>query len=334
MEDPVLALTEDFVMTVSGPIPGAAVGFTLPHEHLYIQFWERVGRYDYAHQLPDADVLAEELGAFRDAGGSCLVDLTLPGVGRQPELIKELSERTGVQVVMGCGWYREPYYPAEHLIDRRSVDDLARQLIGEINDGVQPSGIRPGIIGEIGADKSWISAQEERVHRAAARAHRASGLAISTHAVYSDVGLAQLKIFDEEGADLSRVVIGHADTHPFLGYHMEIVRRGALVQYDQIGTSINAGQPRLLDRTIRNVLDLVDRGYASQLLLSHDVCEHPHLRYFGGPGYSYLQSVFLPMLEEAGLDRATIRQVTVDNPRRILGRRMETTVSTRGSNGA
>lgn len=308
-----------FVMTVAGPIPAASIGFTLPHEHLYMQLWERSGRYDYAHQLADVEVLAEELDSFRDAGGSCLVDLTLPGVGRQPELIRELARRTELNVVMGCGWYREPYYPPQDLVDRRSVDDLAGQLVREINNGIGPSGIRPGIIGEIGVDKSWMSAQEERVHRAATRAQRQTGLAITTHAVYSDVGLAQLQVFDEEGADLSRIVIGHADTHPFLAYHEEILRRGALVQFDQIGSGINDTQPRLLDRIVRNILHLVERGYEKQLLLSQDVCEHTHLAYFGGRGYSYLQKVFLPLLEAAGMDRRTIRQITVDNPRRILG---------------
>lgn len=319
------AETDEFVMTVAGPILASSIGFTLPHEHLYVEFWERIGRYDYAHQLPDADVLAEELGSFRAAGGSCLVDLTLPGIGRKPELIRELGQRTQLHIVMGCGWYREPYYPAEDRVDRRSVDDLSDQLVSEINDGIEPSGIRPGIIGEIGADKSWISAQEERVHRAVARAQRETGLAITTHAVFSDVGLAQLRLFEEEGADPSRIVIGHADTHPFLAYHEEILRRGALVQFDQIGTAINESQPRLLDRTIRNILHLVDSGYEKQLLLSHDVCEHPHLSYFGGPGYSYLQKTFLPMLEAAGLDRHTIQQITVDNPRRILSRPMDGT---------
>ena len=86
---------------------------------------------------------------------------------------------------MGSGWYRGAYYPPEARIDRRSVDDLADELVGEATDGVGETGVRPGIIGEIGTDKPWISPAEERVHRAAARAARRTGLAITTHAVLS-----------------------------------------------------------------------------------------------------------------------------------------------------
>src|SRR5207344_2936607 len=99
--------------------------------------------------------------------------------------------------VMGCGWYRTAYYPAEARIDRRSVDDLADELVAEIEGGVGETGIRPGIIGEIGTDKPWVSPAEERIHRAVARAARRTGLAITTHAVLSDVGLAQLRIFED-----------------------------------------------------------------------------------------------------------------------------------------
>src|SRR5688500_11290176 len=98
---------------------------------------------------------------------------------------------------MGTGWYRDGYYPADARIERRTVDDLAAEMVRELEDGVGESGIRPGIIGEIGTDKPWVSALEERVHRAAARASKQTGMAISTHGVQSAVGLAQLRIFTE-----------------------------------------------------------------------------------------------------------------------------------------
>ena len=112
---------------------------------------------------------------------------------------------------MGSGWYRGAYYPPEARIDRRSVDDLADELVREATDGVGESGVIPGIIGEIGTDKPWVSAAEERVHRAAARAAKRTGRAITTHSIMSPVGLAQLRIFEEEGLDPARVVIGHSD---------------------------------------------------------------------------------------------------------------------------
>src|SRR2546426_3746489 len=175
------------VQTVRGPVPSEEIGFTLPHEHTAIALWHVPDRWDYWELSADETVVEPELLAFRDEGGSCLVDLTLPGVGRDPARLARLAERTELHIVMGCGWYRGAYYPPEALIERRSVDDLADELVRECSEGVATTGIRPGIIGEIGTDKPWVSPAEERVHRAAARAARQTGLAITTHAVLSDV---------------------------------------------------------------------------------------------------------------------------------------------------
>ena len=180
-------------------------------------------------------MILAELAQFRAAGGSGLVDLTPTGVGRDPAWLVGLATASDLHIVMGCGWYRTAYYPPEALIDRRSTDDLADELVREATDGVGESGIRPGIIGEIGTDKPWVSPSEERVHRAAARASRRTGLAITTHAVLSDVGLAQLRIFEEEGADPTRVVIGHADSYPVLDHYLAIIGRGANLEFDFIG---------------------------------------------------------------------------------------------------
>ena len=215
------------VITVSGPIPPERVGFTLPHEHTGISLWHIANRWDYWELTPDEPTLVDELADFRRRGGSTIVDLTLDGVGRDPERLRRFTARSGVQLVMGCGWYRGAYYPAEARIDSRTVDDLAAELIAEFRDGVRGTGVHPGIIGEIGVDKAWVSATEERVHRAAARAAVATGMAISTHGIMSAVGLAQLRIFEEEGVDPARVVIGHADSYPVLDHYLAILDRGA-----------------------------------------------------------------------------------------------------------
>jgi len=305
------------VMTVSGPIPPDRIGFTLPHEHTGIHLWQIADRWDYWELTPDELLLAEELRDFRRRGGSTLVDLTLPGVGRDPERLRQLASRSGVQIVMGAGWYRGAYYPPEALIDRRSVDDLAAEIVAEFRDGVAGTGVRPGIIGEIGTDKPWVSALEERVHRAAARASKETGMAISTHAVMSPVGLAQLRIFEEEGADPSRVVIGHADSYPVLDHYLAILDRGANLEFDFIGhrfASEEAAEPRLVEL----IVELLERGYGPQLLLSQDVCHNSQLKANGGFGFTYLQQHFLPTLRTAAVGEGEIAQMTSDNPRRIL----------------
>ena len=306
------------VQTVLGPIEPAALGFTLPHEHTQIALWHIEGRWDYWQLTRDQPVILEELAAFRAAGGSGLVDLTLPGVGRDPGWLRGLAEASGLHLVMGCGWYRTAYYPPEARIDRRSVDDLADELVAEYEDGVGETGVRPGIIGEIGTDKPWVSAAEERVHRAAARAASRTGLAITTHAVLSAVGLAQLRIFEEERADLSRVVVGHADSYPVLDHYLEIVRRGANLEFDFLGMTFSPSERHGEGRIVELLCELLARGHVDRILLSQDVCHDSQLTRYEGRGYVYLAESFLPRLRTAGVSDAEIETMTVLNPRRLL----------------
>ena len=306
------------VQTVLGRIDPADLGWALPHEHTAIALWHIANRWDYWELRRDEPVIVEELAAFRAAGGGAIVDLTLDGVGRDPEWLAGLARATGLHVVMGSGWYRGAHYPAETLVDRRSVDSLADEIVRDATEGVGTTGIRSGIIGEIGTDKPWLSAQEERVHRAAARAARRTGLAITTHAVQSTVGLDQLTVFEAEGADLSRVVIGHADSNPSLDYHLAIVERGATVEFDFLGMSFTALERHGEGRIVDNLRELLGRGHVERILLSQDVCHDSQLRRYGGNGYTYLAETFLPRLRAAGVSDAEIRTITVDNPRRLL----------------
>jgi predicted metal-dependent phosphotriesterase family hydrolase len=308
------------VATVRGEVDPSELGVTLPHEHTQINLWHVPNRWDYWELTRDEPTILSELALFREAGGGTVVDVTPVGVGRDPGWLRQISEESGLNIVMGCGWYRQAYYPPEALIDRRSVDSLADELVREIADGVGDTGIRPGIIGEIGTDKPWLTAQEERVHRAAARASRRTGLAITTHAVMSDVGLQQLQVFEEEGADLSRVVIGHADSFPSLDYHVEIIDRGALVEFDFLGMSFTPterhGEPRLIEL----LCELLSRGHADRVLLSQDVCHNSQLKRYEGNGYVYLAETFLPRLRAAGVADGEIETITRTNPGRLLTR--------------
>ncbi|MFI5253847.1 MAG: phosphotriesterase [Candidatus Limnocylindrales bacterium] len=306
------------IQTVLGRIPAESIGFTLPHEHTRCVLWQVEARWDYWQLTGEEDLIASELGRFRDLAGTCLVDVTLQSIGRDPGRLRRLAEATGLHLVMGCGWYRQAYYPAEARIGRRSADDLAAELVREFEEGAEGTAIRPGIIGEIGTDKPWLTGEEERVHRAAARAARTTGMAVTTHAVMSDVGLAQLRVFEEEGLDPGRVVIGHADSNPRLEYQLGILERGANVEFDFLGMAFTPterhGEPRL----VRLLLELLERGYAGRILLSQDVCHDAQLKAYEGNGYVYLAEAFLPRLRAAGVDEAAIRTMTVENPRRLL----------------
>jgi predicted metal-dependent phosphotriesterase family hydrolase len=301
------------IQTVTGAVAPDAIGVTLTHEHVYLDMWSTDG-VTHVGQLADDDVLAAELGAFRAAGGTCVVDQTPGGAGRKPLALAAMAERTGLHIVTGCGWYTEPFYPPRDDLARRSTADIADELIGEIRDGLDGTGVKPGIIGEIGASQGWVTPLEERVHRAAARAQVATGLPFATHTLHHGAGREQMRILDEEGVDPSRVCIGHCDTWPDLDYCLEVARWGGYVSFDNIGFQL--GDHEVSVR--RLVLELVEHGFAERLLLSHDVGQMPELRSRDGRGYTYLAETFLPSLAAAGLDTATIETITVDNPRRWL----------------
>ena len=308
------------IQTVRGAISPSDLGFTLPHEHTKVSLWHIQGRWDYWELIGEEPRILEELGAYTAAGGRALVDLTLDGIGRDLPRLARISEATKLHIIGGSGWYRTAYYPPEARIDHRTTDDLADEIVREFTDGVPgPNGpVRPGIIGEIGTDKPWVTAQEERVFRAAARAAKRTGAAITTHAVQSDVGLAQLAILEDEGLDPARIVIGHCDSYPRSEHWREIVRRGATVEADFLGMSFTplerAGEPKVIEL----LKQLIDEGFASQIMLSQDVCHDSQLLSYGGNGYTYLQKTFLPRLLAAGVDQQTIEQITVKNPARVL----------------
>jgi len=302
------------VQTVLGAVAPSDLGFTLPHEHTKCSLWWIESRWDYWELIGDEPRINEELAAYKALGGGTLVDVTPIGIGRDLPRLARLSQATGLHIVAGAGWYRQAYYPAEARIDRRSVDDLADEIVQEFIDGP----VRPGIIGEIGTDKPWVTAQEERVFRAAARAALRTGASVTTHAVQSDVGLAQLTILEDEGLDPARIVIGHCDSHPRIEHWREIVRRGAHVEADFLGMSFTplerAGEPKVVEL----ISTLLNEGFEKQILLSQDVCHDSQLTSYGGNGYTYLQKSFLPNLASAGVNEATIKTITVENPARLL----------------
>ncbi len=300
---------ETLVMTVTGPVPAGDLGKVLPHEHLFINLTKQIM---IGGVINDADLIAQELAAFVEVGGRTIVDLTTNDNGRRATWLREVSQRTGVNIVMGCGYYREPYLNRNH-VDELSIQELSEEIIREWRDGVADTGVRPGIIGEVGSEQHITSA-EERVLRAAGLAHVATGLTVSTHAGRWPNGLAQIAILGAEGVDPRRIVVGHCDTVPSPDYHEAVARTGAYVEFDTIrGSSFYS-----TERRIGFILNLIRLGFIERILLSHDVCLVPHLLAEGGTGFSYIHGRFSELLLEAGLNKAEIEQLTIINPRLAL----------------
>jgi phosphotriesterase-related protein len=307
------------------------------HEHIFLNL---IPEFRGVGLLNDPDLMAQELTDFVQAGGNTIVELTSAEltIGASPDpgghfrgvpdsgypehgtrtvnsvlALAEISERTGVHVILGTGHYRDPYL-TDGWLDHRSAAAIAERLVADITEGFPGTTIKAGIIGEIGADKWYISAVEERSFRAAGRAHRETGVPITTHAARWPVGVLQLDLLAEEGVDPAKVIIGHCDGVNIPEYHLAIAQRGAYVQFD----TIRGGSPYDVQMRVDHIMRLAAAGHLDRILLSQDVCRRDHLRATGGCGFVYILNEFRTSLRKAGLDDGEIEQLLVANPQRAL----------------
>jgi phosphotriesterase-related protein len=297
------------VMTVTGPVEGSELGIVLPHEHV---FFNHMLEYRGDGLMQDERLAGIELGHLVSAGGGTLCELTSNGLGRQPELLRRASRATGLRIVMGSGWYRHPFLDRAWF-ETHSTDEIAADIVRDIEVGVGDTGVRAGIIGEIACDRH-ITPAEERSFRAAARAHLRTGVTITTHAARWPVGLPQLDILEQEGVDPRRVVIGHSDSVHDPDYHLALVRRGAWIEFDGIDGDSDYDN----GLAIEFIRSLIGEGFLDRILLSQDICLRSQFRTYGGIGYDFLLTRFVPMLLAAGLAREQVDRMLVDNPRRAL----------------
>jgi predicted metal-dependent phosphotriesterase family hydrolase len=298
------------VMTVTGPISPDKLGITLMHEHLFCDLTKDT--WDNNKFLTDPDLTLQELQRYKDVGGISLVDQTTRGLGQDPLAVKDMAERSGLNIILGAGWYREPYY--EPYLYRWKTNQIADQIARDVTEGIDDTGVRAGIIGEIGAHFQWISPVEERVLRAAGRAQKRTGVLLTLHATRAPLGLDQLDILKEEGVDPKRVVVGHAMSYPYHEYHAEVARRGAFMTFDRMG--ITNGYERA--RNVRLIREILDAGFVKHLMLSQDVCYKSDLVAYGGMGYGFVPGGFSEILRKAGVTDEQLHQMIVENPRRAL----------------
>lgn len=352
------------IRTVLGAINPSELGVTLPHEHIFIDFTlplDEPERWRLAfRQLPktaseleiwnmpftelsqrelmlenlwrnrdnlllqDPETSLSELMEFQKLGGTAVVDVTSVGIGRNPQMLADIAERSGLHIVMGTGWYLSAWHPDE--MNELSVDELTASIVKDLVEGVGDTEIRAGIIGEVSA--MYISTSPEysaeaRALRAAARASRLTGAALSLHQWIRDGEMLELtlRILEEEGADLSRVILGHIDAISARDTaHLEaLMDRGLTLEFDLFGTPYLLHHPALDDRPMADaIVALVQSGYGDRLLMSHDVCTKLQQRAYGGKGFGYIQKQVVPYLLEQGLSDADIRQIQVENPARLL----------------
>ena len=354
-------MTEDTtgkVLTVRGPIEPGELGTTIMHEHLFIALLKNVApdentptsdlalsdqkltleNLSLARErrpvldnwvLSDERLAIDEAMEYRKRGGDTIVEVTSTGIHRDPVALLRVSNATGLNIVMGAGWYQKIYHPEN--MDERTVEDMADEIIRDITVGVGDTGVRSGIIGEVGIQGGPIEPNEVKSIRASVRASRATGAAISFHlGGEGREKLQTMAIMDEEGVDRSRVIFGHSDLSatdmPLL---LELLEHGVYVEFDLLGrvgvpVSLTPGKDTTGLRLPLTALvagaipELIEAGYADRILLSQDVCTKVQLKAYGGTGYSYILETFLPHLRTRGVSEEQIHMMMVDNPRRAL----------------
>jgi len=338
------------VMTVRGQIPVEALGVTLMHEHLLLDassWWKRpccasdVGLAERPIdvsmigelrmnpflnrdncQLLDADIAIEELALYTDLGGQSLVDATNLGIGRDSRALQKISRRTGLNVVMGAGFYLEPSHP--DYVKNMAVEEIGMAIArdcGAVPDDMPI--VAAGIIGEIGVSKDFTAA-EEKVLRGAARASRLSGVPLTIHLPgWERLAHRVLDVIAQEGGDLRHTVLCHMNpSHSDLSYQRSLADRGAFLEYDMIGMDYfyadQLAQSPSDEENAIAIARLIQDGYLNSVLMSHDVFLKMMLTRHGGFGYGYILKHFVPRLKRHGVDDAAIKDMLVDNPRRVF----------------
>ena len=311
------------VRTVLGDIAPADLGITAAHEHLWCD--QRLCR-DPTFPRPqnkmllnDLEMVVDEVGWFTRAGGRAIVEVTVAGWKRDVGKLAEIARRTGIHVVATSGYYVESCHPA--FVAEADIAELEDALVREMTEGADGTTIRPGLL-KAATSRPLIEDVEERCTRAVARAHHRTGAAITTHTsggirFHIDGGNAGdqfLRIFEEEGVDPNRVIIGHCDENADVRQLASLMRQGAYVEFDVLGKS-----HWLLDETrVDLVVELVDRGFAHRLLLATDRNRVHELHVGGGPGYDHVLARFVPRLKERGIDEPTLDLMLVRNPAEIF----------------
>ena len=349
------------VQTVTGLVEPEQLGPTMMHEHLFVDLrmnnlpdrdssatdvalsMEKLTLQNAARArerrpladnwlLADVEVAIEEANEFRYAGGGTIVEVSSIGLRRDPVALRRVARATGLNIVMGCGWYQKAYHPAN--MDQRTVEDMAEEIVRDITVGVDETGIRSGIIGEVGIEGDPLTENEIKSIRASARASRATGAAISFHKSGStrEEKLRVADIVGEEGVSPSRVIFGHCDfVADDIDLLLELLGTGMYVQFDVVGrmgitipwdtsprTQVAATLANLTATDAEAIPRLIEAGYADRILLSHDVSLKDHFRRHGGTGYSFVLEKFVPHLRLRGVAEEHIQMMLVDNPMRVL----------------
>ncbi len=311
------------VNTVLGAIDTSEMGLTLAHEHVGTN---AAGlRHTYPEFIDRSGIVEQAINALKEAydeGLRTMVDLSPFDLGRDVQVMQEVSRGSGVNIICATG---------NHLAVPRPFGDVSPDVIApfyvrEIEEGIEGTGVKAAII-KVASDRGGITPPQEVVLRAAARTHNITGTPISTHTWSPDrVGEQQVKILEEEGVDLNRVYIGHSNDDFDMDYLLGLLDKGVWLGLDRYPGGRTPGTPNWEQRT-EIAKKLIDAGHKNRIMLSHDYsvpkarigADVQEDRRLANPdGFNFITRNVLPRLKELGVSDEDITQIMVDNPRRFF----------------
>lgn len=308
------------IRTVLGDVNPESLGFTLCHEHLFGQPPSEDAEDDLC--LTDEALAVGELRLFKAAGGAAVVEMTTPDYGRNVAALQRLSTASGVHIVAATGFNKAKF--ADRYSSNLSEDDLVDWMVAEVTEGVteppffvtreaQMILARAGVI-KASTSLNGPTRAEEKVMRAAARAHVLTGAPVSTHTEKGTWALEQAMFLVDQGVDPAKLLVGHLDFRPNLAYLSDIAALGVNLGLDQFSKSKYLSDEKRLEL----VVNLSANGFGRQLLLSGDLARKSYWKTFNGTGFKYLPTTVRQRLTEAGLTEAQREELFIHNPRRWL----------------
>ena len=338
------------IQTVLGLIDPQDLGLTMTHEHLLIDFsvmfnptpdvttqrmahapvsMENLGwirQYCYSNLdnllVLDENTAIEEATLYQRHGGGAIVDATTIGIGRDPLALARISRGAGVHVVMGAGYYVDAAQPNQ--INQKDENDIFQEITKDIQIGVGNTGIKAGIIGEIGC--TWpLMPNEIKVLKASARAQLETGASILIHPGRDEKAPIEiLSILADSGADISRVIMGHLDrTVSSIDILEELADTGCVLEWDLFGNEVSFYQPSDFDmpsdaERLNFIRHMIDIGLGDRIVISHDICTKHRLVRYGGHGYGYIPEHIIPRMRNKNFEESEIQAITKDTPARLL----------------
>ena len=339
------------VQTVLGPISPDELGPTLTHEHLLVDASHLLEPPEYASErgrfyaplsiellgwlrqgngvnrgvagLVDLEVAIEEAQYYQRAGGKSLVDATSVGIHRDPLALAQISRATRVNVIMGGSYYVAASHPAD--MDDRSEDSIVEEIVRDITEGVGDTGIRTGIIGEVGC--TWpLEPNERKVLRASGRAQRLTGAPLIIHPGRDEMAPVEIvAVLGEVETDISRTIFSHKERTIYKRENLKsLAETGCIIEYDLFGQehTIYPSAPNLDMPNDGRRLDwiawLIEQGHGDQVVMAQDIDYQIYQKRGGGHGRGHILENVAPQMRRKGFTREQIDAILVETPKRVL----------------